>query len=222
MKKIYFLFFLFCTTLCFSQGAIKDSAKTDYKNVIAIDINPLLSQLLNVNQSNNYYYYSSPYVLAYRRIIKNSAIKFAIGGQTETSDEKRNDSLKFTSERSQLSLALGFEHYTYLSKRWTAFFGVDLTNSYSTNNGKYSWSTTSYMDDEDKTTSYGIAPVLGIVFKITKRMSVSTQTSYNFSYVNTISSRKQVPNPQYNETRNSKGFQTGFIAPTSVSFRLKF
>jgi hypothetical protein len=221
MKKLYLLLFLFCAVFCFSQGAVKDSAKADYKNIIAIDINSLLSQFFNFNQNNNYYYYS-PYILSYRRVIKNSAIKFAVGGGASTSNDKRNDSLDFSSDRSQLDLALGFEHYSYLNKRWTAFFGVDLTNSYTANNSKYSWSSTNYSNDINKSTSYGVAPVLGIVFKITKRMSLSTQTSYNFSYVNTTSSRKQVLNPEYDNTSISKGFRTNFIAPTSVTFRLKF
>lgn len=219
MKNTVAIFLFFVSTSLFSQGTTMDSTKKEHKNIISIDATGLFTRLFNFSGNN---FYSSPYLISYRRIIKNNALKVSIGGDVNTANGKMNDSLKSSSSRSNLNLAIGFEHYQYLGKRWTFFFGIDATTYFSNNNSKSDRTTNSYYESKNNTTSYGLAPTLGIVFQITKRISLSTETSYNIAYQKTVDKSVEFPSVQYNRSFTSTGIQTIFIPPTSLNFRFKF
>lgn len=68
IKIIFFLFFI--SLLCVAQN------ETNYKNVIATDLTPLIKTILNFDSyyypSSNYYY--DPYLMLYGRTIKNKNV----------------------------------------------------------------------------------------------------------------------------------------------------
>lgn len=206
------------TLPAFSQGAQKDTSNRERKNIISVDLTALLRQFSNA-QTN---FYGSPYYIAYRRVIKNCAIKLQAGGEIYTNNTVMNDSIKGMQSRNMLNLALGFEHYTYLGKRWTLYHGVDLTYAYLGNTYVNDRTTTNSYESKDHQNNYGLAPALGIVFKITDRISIGTETSYNVSYMISKTERLEIPNSQYNRVINETGIQSQFIPPTAINLRLKF
>ena len=229
MKKIILLLVVVVLTLSVSgQEIIKDTtqkkerrARHSYKNIIAIDATKLLSQFFNFNASN-YNYFSSPYMITYRRVFKRNAIRLGVGGNVASSERILNDSLTSKSARNDYSIGLGFEHYNYLSQRWSYYYGVELTMFNSITSYRYPYSSLNYQESSTNSKGYGVAPLLGIVFRISKRMSVATETSYNLSYIQTTSRSRSVPWNPYDNKSVSKGLQSIFNPPTSISFRFKF
>lgn len=121
-----------------------------------------------------------------------------------------------------MHLAIGLEHYQYLGKKWTFYYGIDITSDFNSNKSKSDRTKNSYYESVDESNGFGISPVLGIVFQITNRMSVATETSYNMSYTKTISRKTEYPLSQYNRNSFDAGLQSTFIPPTAINFRFKF
>ncbi|MFN8116339.1 MAG: hypothetical protein U0W65_09515 [Bacteroidia bacterium] len=220
MKHLIFIVLLVLTTAVFGQGTSIDTTKKEHNNIISIDATGLLRQFFNLN-TNNYYPYT-PYILTYRRVIKNNAIKLAVGADISINKGTSNDSLKSSGERNSYNVALGIEHYKYLNKRWNFYYGIDAVYQYSTNKSKYPRTTTTYYESSSESKSYGIAPTLGILFRITNRMSLSTETSYSISYVLTTSKQNEFPSSQYDRKSTSSNIMTAYFAPTALNFRFKF
>ena len=220
MKPLIFIVLFFLTTTVFGQGTSIDTTKKEHKNIISVDATGLLRQFFNLSTSNYYPY--PPYILTYRRVIRNNAIKLAVGADINIDNGTSNDSLKSSGERNTYNVALGFEHYNYLSKRWTFYYGIDAIAKYSINKTKYPRSTTSYYESYGENKSYGLAPTLGIVFQITNRISMSTETSYDISYVQVTSKQTEFPSSQYDRKSTNNSIQTTYFPPTALNFRFKF
>jgi hypothetical protein len=212
---------LILLTAVFSISALgqevkRDTTKKEYKNIIGVDVTGILKQVFNPGSVNFYY----PYMLTYRRVIKSNAIRFGVGGSFYNSHGTSNDTIKTSTSRNSLNIGLGFEHYCYLGRRWDFYFGVELTAKASSNDNIQSTNNTS-SEYYSFTSSYGLSPLLGIVFKISKRIVIATETSYNVGYffTNTYGSNTlYYPNKQ----NFSSGIQTTFIPPTALNLRFKF
>ena len=208
------------STRIFSQGTIEDTIKKVHNNIISIDATGLLRQFFNLNTGSGYL--NNDYIIAYRRVLKNNALKLELGGDISNNNGKLNDTLTNSYTNYILNISLGFEHYSYLSKKWTFYYGINAVFNYSEYKNKSDWTTNSYCTNANSSKSIGLAPVLGIVFKITNRVSIATETSYNFSYVRTEMSNSAVPYSQNDRKSTTAGFDTRFFAPTQLSFRFKF
>jgi hypothetical protein len=220
MKMKLLIAMVLLSTNVFSQGTVEDTTKKVHNNIISLDATGLLRQFFNLNTGSGYL--NSDYIIAYRRVIKNNALKLELGGDISNTNGKSNDTLNNTHTNYILNVSLGFEHYTYLSKKWTFYYGVNAIYNYSEYKNKTDWTTTSYYTNAGSSKSIGIAPVLGIVFKITNRVNIATETSYNVSYVKTAMSNSAIPYTQNDRKSTTAGIETRFIAPTQISFRFKF
>ncbi len=220
MKITILIAAVFLTTTIYGQGTTIDSTKKDYKNIIAIDATGFLK--LFFNSSSTPFYPYSIYLLTYRRVIKDNAIKLAVGGNFNTANSIKNDSLKSTRSTNNFNFALGVEHYQYLNKRWAFYYGIDATTKYLISKNKSYRTSTEYYESKNETTSYGLSTALGILFHITKRINISTETSYNISYEESFSSSKEYSYSQYDRKSVDNGIHSTFFPPTSVYFRFKF
>lgn len=221
MKKAFLT--IIASIIIFSltaQNTAPDSTKKAYKNVIGLDATGLLRQFLNLNTYN---YYSYPYVLSYKRFYNNTnAIRINLGGSTYSNNSTTNDTLQSTNSRHDLFTGIGWEHYSYISKRWNLYFGADLIYSYSNNTQKSSTPlsyTSEYIQSKH---SYGASPLLGVQFIINSRLSIATETSYDITYINASSGQFHKPNSQYDRNTKTNGIETQFHAPTGIIFRVLF
>lgn len=220
MKRFTILLTLLCLCkLGFSQNERRDTIHKKHNNIIAIDATGLLKQFFNFNSNS---YYSYPYMITYRRIIGKNAIRLGAGANIDTKESNTNDTVKSKSVRNSYTVGLGYERYAHLSRRWSFYYGVEFTAAYLNYTDKNWFNSTSNRESSTITNKYGIAPILGIVYKINRRISVGTETSYNLSYVLTTTKSKTIPSNYYDFKTVDRGFQTNFITPTNLSFRFSF
>lgn len=234
MKKIILTTTMFiCSCTLFGQIVVSESPKKEFKNIIGVDATGLIKQLLNFNfysspyQSEGIFYYNSiyyyPYMISYRRIFKSNTIRTGVGGYLLNNNNTVNDSLQSSYKSNAFNLALGFEHYTFLSKRFNFYFGADFVWNYELLESNYAYSQTQYNYDKTNTNKYGIAPLMGLVFNLNSRISIATETSYKISYITAIDKDKYVSGNYIDEdNRKIKGFEGQFYAPTSINLRILF
>ncbi len=218
-KTILTLVLIALTTFSFGQLTTPLTTKKEFKNVIGIDATGLLLQFFNLN-TNSYFYY--PYMISYKRIFKSNAFRFDVGGNFFNNSETTNDTIGDNRVRNDYNIGIGFEHYSYLSKKWNLFFGADVVLNYTYNDYKYNYTSTLSSRQTTKSFGYGVSPLLGLQFKINSRFSVSTETSYDIIFTSATDSRTQTPTSIYDENSKSDGLQTQFHAPTTINFRIHF
>ncbi len=222
MKKlIALLSLLFVTNHTFAQKVHPDTTKKEFKNIVGLDATWMVRQLINSGSPSSGYNYYSPYFISYRRIFGGNAVRAQIGGMIWTTESKTNDTTRGITSRNNYYFTLGFEHYKYLSKRFTCYFGIDLTTSYREYKTKGWYTNTEYSEQIQTTSDYGFTPLLGLVFEITSRMSVATETGYNISYQTSISSTKRYPPTIWDTKKSEAGWISSFYAPASIIFRFK-
>jgi hypothetical protein len=218
MKKISAILLLFSiTTFSFSQIVKPDTSKREYKNVIALDATGILKEVFNFGPTNYIY---SPYIISYRRIMKSNALRILVGGNVSNGDNATNDTIRTKNSNTGFDFAVGFEHYSYLGKRWNYYYGIDLLAKYSISNSE-SISPRTIINQKLIRYGFGVSPLIGVQFRISSRLSVSTEASYNIMYTtfNTKSTFNFSPYTLYSERT---AFNAQFNAPLSISFRIQF
>ena len=202
----------------YGQVTHADSTKRAYNNVITLDATGLLRQFFSF--STGVYYYYSPYLIGYKRIFKSNALRINLGGSYTSNSGVRDDTIHGKTLRYNYDIGIGYEHYCYLSKRWNLYFGADAIFNYSYNEYGADRTTTSSYKQTSHAYGYGVAPLVGIQFKITPHLSVSTETQYNFTMTYDVSENTNTPSSIYDTKSKSTGFSTQFIPPTSLIFRI--
>lgn len=207
------------STFAFGQETSQDTTKKEFKNIIGIDATNLVSRFFNFGTSTPGFY--SPYMICYKRIFKNNALRIGIGGNFQTNKGNQNDTLHPTTKRNNMNFGIGLEHYCFLAKRWNFYFGADAIASYYYYDGVYPYSSSNYREQSSTNYKYGISPLVGLQFKINSRISISTETSYDIVYAYYKSFDVQ-PTTIYNTHSKSSGIETSFNAPTAINFRILF
>ncbi len=138
-------------------------------------------------------------MLTYRHYFKNGNLRAGIGGNSyynEFSSPYNGDSLnkKFYTRRYNASLRIGYEFVQELSRRWQVYYGADLTANYAhERSDSPSWNAGYASGYESTSKSLGMAPVLGIRFRINQRLSLITESSFLVYYSQSTSYRYYLP-----------------------------
>jgi hypothetical protein len=194
-KLIISAVLLLFTLASFSQT---DSTTKKYRHEIGADITGLFKQFFNFNSNpNNTNYYSPTYYLSYRYHLNNSNIRFGIGGEYSKTTLGpyflSGVEQKLYKSHSNVSLRVGYEKSSELSKKWQAFYGIDFRstifkynnpNEYSNEGYLYGTTSASYI--------YALAPLLGFRYRISKRLSLITESSFTFNIEKYYSQRKYI------------------------------
>jgi len=222
MKKTIFCLLLSITVLSINaQTQTADTVQKEYNNIISIDATSLLLQFINHNEYTPLWY--SPYILSYKRILGNNALRIGIGGSSyQSSISEDDDTLKSAYSYYNIRLGLGYEHHVTLSKRWMMYFGADIIGSYSSQLQRIEYTPT-YDVRKYSENSYGIgiSPLLGFSFTLNKRLSIGTEACYDVvcQFTKTISQYSLYPNADRTDIRND--FFMSFHAPTAINFRVR-
>jgi hypothetical protein len=218
MKKICFTLVLLVAAISLSGQEVKpDTTKREYKNVVGIDATTIIRQFINFNSNA---YFSSPYMISYKRIIKSNAIRLGLYGNLATSENSSSDTFNVKTTSFNVNIGLGFEHYSYLTKRWNLYFGADLITKYNENQSEHF---SAYDSNTQRSTNFGlgISPLIGIQFRINSRLSLSTESSYDILFV-TSKNHFSYNSYPYNRNQKRTGINTQFNAPASINFRIQF
>lgn len=167
-----------------------------HRNELGLDFTPFLKFYSNFSQNN--IDYQPIYYLTYRYHFPHGNIRAAIGGMSITSDSPSTDPnilpLTFKSRSYSVNVRIGYEFFQELSKRWQVFYGLDFRPGYEYRKEDNQFSNGGYSNGyEGKTNYYAIAPVLGLRFRITKRMSLLTESSLQYTISKASTRRYYIP-----------------------------
>jgi len=187
MKKLLFsIVFLFIVLTSFGQDSA--TTVTPYKDEFGLDITGLIQQFLLINQGEYDEKYAPTYYLTYRRHFKSGNIRAAIGCAFENKDQPayyEDDSNKYKSRSFSFDIRMGWEFISQLSKRWQIFYGLDFRPSYYYLEDDFVYLSGSYATGKEIVNQqYGVAPLLGIRFKFSDRLSLTTEASFSVNYSN--------------------------------------
>ena len=175
----------------------QDTLKPVRRNELGLDFTPLIKFYLNVGNNSTSLPYQPVYYLTYRYHFKKSNIRCAIGGDyadSEASSPYSGDTKTYHNTSHALYFRIGYERFENLSKRWQIFYGIDFRPSviYEKNDAPY-WNGGYANGVEDQTVSLGIAPLLGLRFRINNRVSILTESSYQLNKNNSWQKRYFIP-----------------------------
>lgn len=231
MKKINRLTLLMLLSVLFfsTNAQAQDSIKIKkYNNEFGLDISGFVRQFFFTDATNlgSNYFYNPTYLLTYRRHIKKSNLRFAIGGSYEREDRQSSypgDENKYEQLRYNFTARIGYEFFSNLSKKWQVFYGLDFRPVIETYKNDASYYNGGYRHAvKDTYITYGIAPLLGLRFKIINRLSLTTEASFTVNYQNSTETEKHIAvdptNPPIDDiiTKNKGKIFTNFSAPLSI------
>jgi hypothetical protein len=231
-KAILTSSFILIFGISFSQvKSIKSDTNKVYHNELGVDVTGFFRRFFPLVQTDyfgQYYYIESPtYYLTYRRLFKYGNIRAGIGGDFSRRDVKNyfntSDTKTYISLTHSLSTRLGWEFTNELSKRWQVYYGLDFkyAKQYYNNNG-YSFNSDYIMGYESSAQKYGISPLLGFRFKLTNRLSLTTEACLSVNFENSQSKRTYTPtSPFYpskpeETTPRINSISSSFTQPLSV------
>jgi|GEM_PF-2007516 len=196
-----------------------DTSKKNFNNVIGVDLAALIILVSNGEGSS---YLNQPYMLTYRHFFKSNGIRIGIGGNFDKSASENSDSTTTDSERYLVNAGIGYERYVYLSRRWNFYFGADAIFRFEHRSSYDQWNPTSSRNERWEGFGFGVSPVLGIQFKVSQRISLATETSYDVLYYKRMTERYSKPNSIYDTKSDYWSLKTTYYPPTTVSLRVHF
>lgn len=217
MNKKYlsaFTSFIFAA-LPFVTKAQTDETPLRYSNQIGVNTTFFFKQFLNFSSNNAIAV--SPYVLTYKLISpKNHAFRMGIGGILSNKSETfQVGQPPRKTNAYTLNFSAGYEYRRVLSNRWLCFFGADvITDLISSKVVAEDFS--DVVTTITKNTKYGGAAIVGLQFNISKRVSLFTETSVQFTTGNSKFEARFLNNPGFNSKQTTNETSVNFVLPTSL------
>lgn len=220
------IFILLSGFLLLAQNVLSQTDTTNqYKNEFGIDVTGTI-RFFTKFQSSSDYNYTPTYYLTYRRYFDQGNIRFGIGGNLSDLEITGmvGDSNIYHRITNSIDTRLGWEFKSELSKRWLVFYGLDVRFSSGKQKNEAAFFNGGYaVGFENRSTTYGFAPVLGFRFKLNNRISLLTEAnlSFNITYFKTrniytpLSGYPSIPDEVAPNTRN---IYTSFAQPIAIYF----
>lgn len=198
---------------------MESPAKKTFKHQIGTDISSLVKNLIDPNLSSEIIF-SPDYILTFKSIQNNRAFRAGIGGEINriVSDDNRDDKVT----QNSLRLRMGFEKQKVISDRWLYTMGMDV--KFSTSRVKDE--SGSSFDADSNSKSFGLAPLLGIQFKLTPHLYLQTEASFNLFYGTSTQPNFDFiifPGPEpFNEDKKIKSFGGYISIPNIIHLVVEF
>lgn len=220
-------------TLVIVSGTIQaqDSMqiKKTHRSEVGIDITGMLRQFLNfgVQYVSEY---NPNYFITYRYHFKKSNLRCGLGGgfsERKITPFSDQDPKKLYYSSYSVNLRVGYEFYSNIGKHWQLFYGADFRPAfvYTKNEGQYANGDYIY-GNETMDQVYGLAPILGVRFKIIPRISITTETNFAFNFESTATrqliSERYVGGPTPPTTTWNKTFAVSGSYKQPLSLILTF
>jgi hypothetical protein len=137
---------------------------------------------------------TSPYQFTFRKLSADGtkAFRSNIGLNLNNATNKQGDNdtkLSFY----QVSIAPGYEKRNQIAKRWLIYGGVDLLIGYELTKTENTSAGITSTNEQTKLNG-GIAPVFGLQFNITERLSLSTESQLRLQYTQTTTGNSGLGN----------------------------
>ncbi|MCI5058399.1 MAG: hypothetical protein MRY83_19970 [Flavobacteriales bacterium] len=150
------------------------------KNEIGTDITVLIDQILSFDDDPFVAPYLSTYQLTYKRHFNRFSARFAIGGNTSSDDAIDDTSGEvYQRTRQDINYRIGVEKHLELSKKWNFYYGLDFRHSINNANNPFHFQNGGWRRGYDrKSYTVGIAPIIGIDFRISDRVALQTEANF--------------------------------------------
>lgn len=180
MKKLILL--LISITIMQPAYGSDTTTTKKHKHEIGIDMTNFVKSYLNFGGQNySGINYQPAYYLSYRYLLSESInIRSGIGlHYKQTNLNGYNSPNQLMSTQRGIDLRIGIERYYELSKRFQAYYGLDLRPGYSYYKSDANYANAGYFNgSEQESMNYSLSPILGIRFKINSRLSLFTEANY--------------------------------------------
>jgi hypothetical protein len=223
MKKLFALALL---SLFFLGINAQENESSIYHHQLSLNATSFISNYLTFN--NNAIVSNTPFIVAYKNLTNGEGLRAGLGINFVNRRENPNNGL--TSVRTNnmgLDIRIGYENQFELSRRWLFYLGIDGVYGYDLNRTV----TTSVQGfppepkeivSDNEAFNAGGGPVIGLEFKLSKRLSLNTETT---AYLMYRESRRRITNPNFGSFNTNEFSATNslnIIIPTSIFFVLHF
>ncbi len=188
------------------------------RHEIGFDITTLLDYTIFKSTLN----YPKLYQVMYRYHFTKWDIRSGIGVNFGEGERLTNDTSQLISNNNYFAFRAGVEGKIDFKKRWQFFYGFDVITRRTVSTSALINSSLYDTEYVDKLTRYGVAPLLGLRFKINKRVSITTESNFAVYYFDNEQKYIYHKNPRFNRITKSEGFNTLFTPVANVNFTYNF
>ena len=187
---------------------------------------------MNFNPSEFYSPYNATYQLTYKRHFEKISLRAGIGVRSSSSERDPTvswDDGKIKTESRDIDYRLGIEWNSLIGKKWNFYYGIDFRHfdEYRYNDSNH-YNAGYRHGSKRKEQTFGLAPLMGIEFKINDRISLQTEASFigyrlKTSYqpiIKQVSDNPSQPFPS-TEVEKSSGSGTGFSIPHFILIAIR-
>lgn len=156
-----------------------------FKHNAGAQINLLLKQVLNLNNSSTNTAVDNPYIFMYTLTHSKTNIGLRLGVGYDHRSFAENDGIsKVNTDRTNIDARIGIEKAFVISKKWTTGVGVDAVlhnNKNNTDAETKSFDTTTTITNA-QTKSIGFGPVVWLRYNISERVQIGTEGSFYYLF----------------------------------------
>lgn len=167
------LSFILLNTICWTQEKV-------YTKMVGMNATSFVKSFLSFNEQSPT---GTPYQFTFRKISENGkAFRSKIGlNFSNTTNEEQGEDDKTTLTFVNIELALGYEKRLQLDKRWLMYGGFDVLLGINQTILKNTDGVDQFTSQSQEITG-GLAPLAGLQFNITDRLSLSTEAALPLTF----------------------------------------
>ena len=203
---------------------IDDSQATKTQHELGVNVSGFIKTFITPANSTPLSASANTYLLTYKTIFKNgAAIRFGLGGNLSDKDQTEdNFTGTLNTKNNQVNTRLGFEWQFKLARRWNSYVGADLVYSSGLASSETAIDNQNKAVTSSKLTAFGGGPVVGLQFRINKRVSLLAEAALYFQGSKLVD-KSIIPNfPNSNSTEVTKEKALNFIGPQSIFLIVNF
>jgi hypothetical protein len=219
MKKTLLLILLLGTSL-YTQA--QDTTRTTHE--LGINASGFIKTFITPANSTPLSATANTYLLSYKSVFKNgTAIRFGLGGNLVNRNQNEdNFTGTLKTKTNQFNTRLGFEWQFKVTRRWNFFTGLDAIYSSGTAYSEVPLDNINKIITETKSTSVGGGPVVGLQFRLNKRISLLAEGALYYQNSKTTDMSDIPSFPDNNSKEVTKENSINFTGLQSIFLVITF
>ncbi len=195
-----------------------EASSRNFDQYVSIQVNELLRQLVSLSDETPSV--SNPFLVNYsfNKTSTGMGMGFGLGYATSHIEDVDQGNERETSN-SSINFRMGFDKKSTFAKRWMVGFAIDLLFTRAKSNTRSTQGTFEFTSD-NTTKGWGFGPRGLLLYKLTEKIYLGTETSWYFQKQNTESTTKFTGLPS--EKSELKNSSFAIQVPVAVFLTLKF
>lgn len=220
--RLYLLLFalvLSSSTMFAQTDPAPKASFYSHKHQIGLNVTNILANVLSLNSNTT----ASPYGITYRRFFDTYSFRSALNLRYNSSKNDNLGSQQRVLKELDLFLRAGLEKYLPINKVLMVTYGADAIIGYGYFSSKVTdlfSSSSGFFTNTGNTYKYGLAPVMRLEWKLSPRLTLSTESSFMAVASTSISTLNQPNLPTQKTNRTNVDIQLSL--PQSLFFNVAF